>query len=77
MIVLKAGRGTNARRLACARLATAASDEAVFDAAIARVGAIRCDTLEEFVTTLEVFNTGKIRVRDVWRCSEPVWALHC
>ena len=59
VIVLKAGRGTNARRLACARLATAASDEAVFDAAIARVGAIRCDTLEEFVTTLEVFNTGK------------------
>lgn len=59
VIVLKAGRGTNARRLACARLATAASDEAVFDAAIARVGAIRCDKLEEFVTTLEVFCTDK------------------
>ena len=59
VIVLKAGRGGNARRLASARLATAAGDEAVFDAAIARAGAIRCDRLEEFVTTLEIFCTGK------------------
>lgn len=59
VIVLKAGRGPNARRLAASRLATAACDEAVFDAALARAGAIRCDRLEEFVTTLEVFCTGK------------------
>ncbi len=59
VVVLKAGRGSNARRLASSRLATPASDEAVFDAAIARAGAIHCDRLEEFVTTLEVFCTKK------------------
>lgn len=59
VIVLKAGRGSNARRLASARLATPAGDEAIFDATVARAGAIRCDRLEEFVTTLEVFSTGK------------------
>ena len=47
VIVLKAGRGAGA------------GDEAVFDAAVERTGAIRCDRLEEFVTTLEVFRTGK------------------
>ncbi len=59
VVVLKAGRGINARRLAAARLCTAPCDEAVFDAALARAGAIRCDRLEEFITTLEVFCSGK------------------
>lgn len=59
VIVLKAGRGAGARRLASARLGAGAGDEAVFDAAVERTGAIRCDRLEEFVTTLEVFRTGK------------------
>ena len=59
VIVLKAGRGGGARRLAGSRLAAAAGDEAAFDAALSRAGAIRCDRLEEFITTLDVFRTGK------------------
>ncbi len=59
VVVLKAGRGANARRLASARLGSATCDEAVFDAALARAGAIRCDRLEEFATTLELFCSDK------------------
>lgn len=59
VILLKAGRGPSASRLIAARTATLSSDDDVFDALLARAGAIRCDRIEEFCSTLEVFSTQK------------------
>lgn len=59
VIILKAGRGSNASRLIAARTATLSSDDKVFDALLERTGAIRCDRIEEFCSTIEVFSTRK------------------
>ncbi len=59
VVVLKAGRGSNAGRITAARLGLAAFNEDIFDALLERCGAIRCDKLETFCATLEVFCCGK------------------
>ena len=59
VIVLKAGRGPNAERVTASHLASVPGSELVFDAALERAGAVRCDRVEDFCTTLEVFACGK------------------
>lgn len=59
VILLKASRGSSAGRLIASRLAAPVGDEAVFDAMLERAGAIRCERIEEFCSTLEVFAGGK------------------
>lgn len=59
VIILKAGRGPNASRLIASRTGTLSSDDSVFDALLERTGAIRCDRIEEFCSTIEVFSTQK------------------
>ncbi len=59
VILLKASRGTSAGRLIASRLGAAVGDEAAFDAMLQRAGAIRCERIEEFCSTLEVFACGK------------------
>lgn len=59
VIVLKAGRCPSSARLIAGRLSAAVGSEAAFDAMLERAGAIRCDRIEEFCSTLEVFAAGK------------------
>lgn len=60
VIILKSGRGANASRVIAARTATASGDDAVFDAMLRRTGAIRCERIEEFCATIEVFSAKKL-----------------
>ena len=59
VILLKASRGPSARRLIASRLSAPIGSEDAFDAMLARAGAVRCERIEEFCSTLEVFATGK------------------
>lgn len=59
VILLKASRGSSAGRLIASRLAAPVGDEAAFDAMLERAGAIRCERIEEFCATLEIFAAGK------------------
>lgn len=60
VIVLKAGRGPNAERVTASHLASVVGSEDVLDAALERAGAVRCDRVEEFCATLELFACGKM-----------------
>ncbi len=60
VLVLKPGRGPSAERVTASHLAVVPGSEAVFDAALARAGAVRCTRVEEFCAALEVFCCSKM-----------------
>lgn len=58
VIVLKAGRHAEARLAAASHTGALIGDDAVFDAALRRAGALRVSTLEELFSTAELLASG-------------------
>lgn len=59
VIVLKTGCGDNSARLIASRFACPVCEDAAFDALLKRGGAIRCDKIEDFCATIELFTADK------------------
>jgi len=59
VILLKSGRSSGAARIIASRLAASACDDAAFDAMLARTGAIRCDRIEDFCSSIELFSSRR------------------
>ena len=59
VIVLKTGRTDNSARLVASRFATAACDDAAFDAMLSRTACVRCDRIDDFSATIDLFSAKK------------------
>ncbi len=59
VIVLKTGRGAFSARLIASRYAMPACDDGAFDAMLERTACIRCDRVEDFCASLDLFSTHK------------------
>ncbi len=59
VIVLKTGRGAYSARLIASRYAMPACDDGAFDAMLERTACIRCDRVEDFCASIELFSTHK------------------
>lgn len=60
VIVLKSGRSATANRVIASHLASSVGSSAVFEAMLESFGAVQCERIEEFCSTLEVFAADKI-----------------